>query len=705
MTTQNIVVSGAASTEMATTGTATAAAFQKPKPQKKKRPQKRLPESIKLGATSGELFAEESTLVGSSNIAKSVVEENDKNDDGGGVKSIRSSLRRSGQMHREVARMSTIVIPRTQDLPHLWVEQDRELRILRPENKDLKEAVDKLEVLYNSARETNVENNKLISAFSKRFQDQHRANEVCIAENGRLQDAVKQSDLKLHECLEEAKKSSRSRDEMAMTIEGLQKRLRRANEKDGEKDEEIANLQTDLKDYVILQAKAGVLKAANKKLDADRIATQEQLANLFEHQRGLEEQLRECEAEREATKQDEERRIRQSLQRPVSTAANSLAGDNLENLGVDGESSHSGKRFSVQFGKRPTAEKPLPEKPLPKQPLFTYPQGVIKLETTPPQSFLGDTSSNILEADLVPEVESDKRSASDSAGSGRFLDVKPAAAEEPAKESSKIVQASTNSEVKPSAADPPEKKSSFVQVPTKTILNIEPPIFSPTGLYYQLESSIRTGNAVEFTPVEAKPGPRYDDKSVQTRNESQDTLSTMHESSSTDDHNLEDWRVSAEDALKRVDGGATTLSSMASVSTEPQTSGSPPCKCGDRREFRKGSQSDRGRAQPITYESRGVQTDGSSAEAMQASARRVQRHWRAALPNLGWWFILLGLILLWYLDFFGSGDDQQLWLDANDFTRRRVLELRDEKWMFPLWVLRCIFSLENMLSVDRVLLA
>ena len=646
--------------EMAATGTATAARFQKAKPQKKKQPQKRLPEPIKLGATEGEVVTEAgSALIGSSatpqsatdlvkrmeqdggDVAESAVGNDDKQDKDSGVKAIRSSLRRSGQLHREVARMSNSAIPHAKDLAELWVEQDRELRILRPENKDLTEAVDKLEGLYSSARETNVDNKNLIDEFSKEFQDLYQANEVCNSENERLRDAVHQGELKLHECFEEAKKSAQECAEMTETVEGLKKKLTEPNEKD----KRITTLQADLKGYLILQAKAGALEAVNKQLDADRIATREQLANLFEIQRGLEEQLREFEGEREARKKAEEKGIRESLQRSRSTAANSLNGDDLEKLGesesrgADGDTLDSGKRFSTQSRKRPMSEKRLPQKPLPKQPRFTYPQEGTEIETASCQNLSGDVPSSVLEVNSVPEAEpstaevSVKRSSADSTGSGATPEVEPPAAEAPSKKSSlDLTGASTTTEIEQ------------VQYPE----NID----SPLG--QSLFKSIRDGKAVEYTPVEEK-------------------------SSSTDNidasRNSEDWRPLPALLLLvqqlQTNAWARVLKGLEIVKRAlPAREGKARC---------------------------------SGPESNPRLNTADQRD--TSFTDAGWWFILLGLVLMWYLDFFAGGNDQQLWMNANDLTRQRVIELRDERWMYPLWVLRCAFSLESMLSVDRVLLA
>ena len=75
----------------------------------------------------------------------------------------------------------------------------------------------------------------------------------------------------------------------------------------------------------------------------------------------------------------------------------------------------------------------------------------------------------------------------------------------------------------------------------------------------------------------------------------------------------------------------------------------------------------------------------------------------AAIPysSIAWWMLLLGLALSWWL----SEDHKQLWMHANETTRQTVVGLRDERWAEPPWLARMSFTAENVLQVDRSMLA
>lgn len=62
-----------------------------------------------------------------------------------------------------------------------------------------------------------------------------------------------------------------------------------------------------------------------------------------------------------------------------------------------------------------------------------------------------------------------------------------------------------------------------------------------------------------------------------------------------------------------------------------------------------------------------------------------------------WWLLLLCLALSWWF----SQGDQQLWMQANEITRQRVVELRDARWAEPAWLARMRFDADNMLEIDR----
>jgi hypothetical protein len=98
----------------------------------------------------------------------------------------------------------------------------------------------------------------------------------------------------------------------------------------------------------------------------------------------------------------------------------------------------------------------------------------------------------------------------------------------------------------------------------------------------------------------------------------------------------------------------------------------------------------------------GGQTDGQSNQLTKSEVgKRVESGTkRAHYLSTTWWVLLIYLGLLWWL----NQDDRQLWLQANDLTRKTVLALRDERWYGPSWLAKTSFDAENMLSIDRTML-
>ena len=106
--------------------------------------------------------------------------------------------------------------------------------------------------------------------------------------------------------------------------------------------------------------------------------------------------------------------------------------------------------------------------------------------------------------------------------------------------------------------------------------------------------------------------------------------------------------------------------------------------------------------------SKGVQTDGNARSqptkrdgCTKLGKLKTSESSERIYSSLIWWFTLGGLVLLWY--FFGQ-DDKQLWMEANERTRRMVVTLRDERWFGPVWLTKLGFLMENLVKVDRSLL-
>jgi hypothetical protein len=96
------------------------------------------------------------------------------------------------------------------------------------------------------------------------------------------------------------------------------------------------------------------------------------------------------------------------------------------------------------------------------------------------------------------------------------------------------------------------------------------------------------------------------------------------------------------------------------------------------------------------------QTDKQSNQLTKAEVKRQDESGtkREHYLSTAWWVLLICLGLLWWC----NQDDRRLWLQANDLTRKTVLELRDERWGGPSWLARTSFDAENMLSIDRAML-
>jgi hypothetical protein len=98
----------------------------------------------------------------------------------------------------------------------------------------------------------------------------------------------------------------------------------------------------------------------------------------------------------------------------------------------------------------------------------------------------------------------------------------------------------------------------------------------------------------------------------------------------------------------------------------------------------------------------GGQTDEQSNQLTKPEVKKQAESGtkRAHYLSTTWWVLLIYLGLLWWL----NQDDRQLWLQANDLTRKTVLALRDERWGGPSWLAKTSFDAENMLSIDRTML-
>lgn len=65
--------------------------------------------------------------------------------------------------------------------------------------------------------------------------------------------------------------------------------------------------------------------------------------------------------------------------------------------------------------------------------------------------------------------------------------------------------------------------------------------------------------------------------------------------------------------------------------------------------------------------------------------------------SMACWLLCLCMALgSWF-----RADDKQLWLQANEMTRQRVLALGGQGWAQPSWLARISFDAENMLDIDR----
>jgi hypothetical protein len=98
----------------------------------------------------------------------------------------------------------------------------------------------------------------------------------------------------------------------------------------------------------------------------------------------------------------------------------------------------------------------------------------------------------------------------------------------------------------------------------------------------------------------------------------------------------------------------------------------------------------------------GGQTGEQSKQQTKAEVKRQVESGAKRTHYLStvWWVLLICLGLLgWF-----NQDDRQLWLQANDLTRKTVLALRDETWGGPSWLARTSFDVENILSIDRAML-
>jgi uncharacterized coiled-coil DUF342 family protein len=98
----------------------------------------------------------------------------------------------------------------------------------------------------------------------------------------------------------------------------------------------------------------------------------------------------------------------------------------------------------------------------------------------------------------------------------------------------------------------------------------------------------------------------------------------------------------------------------------------------------------------------GGQTDEQSNQLTKTQVKRQVESGtkRAHYLSTTWLVLLIYLGLLWWF----NQDDRQLWLQANDLTRKTVLALRDERWGGPSWLARTNFDAENMLGIDRAML-
>ena len=98
----------------------------------------------------------------------------------------------------------------------------------------------------------------------------------------------------------------------------------------------------------------------------------------------------------------------------------------------------------------------------------------------------------------------------------------------------------------------------------------------------------------------------------------------------------------------------------------------------------------------------GGQTDEQSNQLTKPEVKKQAESGtkRAHYLSTTWWVLLIYLGLLWWF----NQDDRQLWLQANDLTRKTVLALRDERWGGPSWLAKTSFDAENMLSIDRTML-
>lgn len=88
---------------------------------------------------------------------------------------------------------------------------------------------------------------------------------------------------------------------------------------------------------------------------------------------------------------------------------------------------------------------------------------------------------------------------------------------------------------------------------------------------------------------------------------------------------------------------------------------------------------------------RTIEGELKAAQSESSVARKVEH------SSTTWWLLLLCLALSWWF----SQGDQQLWMQANEITRQRVVELRDERWAEPAWLARMRFDADNMLEIDR----
>ncbi len=102
--------------------------------------------------------------------------------------------------------------------------------------------------------------------------------------------------------------------------------------------------------------------------------------------------------------------------------------------------------------------------------------------------------------------------------------------------------------------------------------------------------------------------------------------------------------------------------------------------------------------------SRGVQTEGESVIQQTKRPGRIKfgkQDPSGQYSSLVWWMTLGALVLLWYL--FGQ-EDKRLWRQANEATRQTTVALRDERWFGPAFLTRTDFLMENLVKIDRSLL-